>query len=396
MLLCARVSRPDGGTVAEPVSVVHTDTLSISSATNGATIYYTSSSDGSTPANPDNTNPTFPTSPTFNTLAGSTGDYPKTVTIKAFATKSSTPNSAIVTKTFTVLRDVDVDDDGLIEIHNLDMLNNIRWNLEGTSYDDEEADRDNPGTADIVEGDTGSSAGAPTAEPDNCNDNNSGTTRTLCGYELTRNLDFDIQGDYASGSLNYTSNAWRPTTGVTPAVTITSDHSLATNPGFPGIGAATGETGGFAAIFEGNGYTISNLYSRNTSTQGRNMGLFRLIQRDAAIRNVGVTDVGIYGGSAGNDYVGALVGRAAVSVENTATTISASHSTGSVDGGAGNSDRVGGLAGSIRGRVIASYSTGDADGGDGNTDRVGGLVGYNEVHNYGELQQGSSSRWRRR
>ena len=34
--------------------------------------------------------------------------------------------------------DVDKDNDGLIEIYNLDMLANIRYNLEGTSYDEDE------------------------------------------------------------------------------------------------------------------------------------------------------------------------------------------------------------------------------------------------------------------
>ena len=62
------------------------------------------------------------------------------------------------------LADVDDDNDGLIEIHTLEDLNNIRYNLAGTSY---KASASDPGNTD----------GAPSAG--------------LKGYELARNLDFD-------------------------------------------------------------------------------------------------------------------------------------------------------------------------------------------------------------
>ena len=68
-------------------------------------------------------------------------------------------NSAIASRTFTIERDVDADNNGLIEIRNLDMLDNIRHDLAGTSYK-------TSGT------DPGSSAGASTTEPDNCDDDN--------------------------------------------------------------------------------------------------------------------------------------------------------------------------------------------------------------------------------
>ena len=73
------------------------------------------------------------------------------------------------------MTDIDDDDDGLIEIWTLEQLHNIRYNLAGTSYDDEEADT---GT----DADTGVTTGAPTAATTDC------TTATnsvyLCGYEL--------------------------------------------------------------------------------------------------------------------------------------------------------------------------------------------------------------------
>ena len=40
---------------------------------------------------------------------------------------------------------------------------------------------------------TQSTVGVLKTEPSNCNDNNSDTTRTLCGYELTQNLNFALK-----------------------------------------------------------------------------------------------------------------------------------------------------------------------------------------------------------
>ena len=78
-------------------------------------------------------------------------------------------------------------------------------------------------------------------------------------------------------------------------------------------------------MFEGNGYTISNLYTRGAG----GVGLFGIIAESAEIRNVGLID--------NNSY-----------------------------GGAGESvDNVGGLVGFSSGEIIASYATGIADGGGG-------------------------------
>ena len=89
-----------------------------------------------------------------------------------------------------------------------------------------------------------------------------------------------------------------------------------------------------------------------------------LLDSGAAIRNLGVTDVDVTGDS----KVGGLVG------ENGGT-ITASYSTGSVNGGTtDNTDAsVGGLVGSNSGTITASYSAGSATG----NSYVGGLVGGN-------------------
>ena len=73
-----------------------------------------------------------------------------------------------------------------------------------------------------------------------------------------------------------------------------TDPDDATNAGFNGFGAATGTTDGFTAIFEGNGHSINNLYSRASNAGSRNVGLFRVLDSGAVIRNVGVTNVDVY------------------------------------------------------------------------------------------------------
>ena len=83
-------------------------------------------------------------------------------------------------------------------------------------------------------------------------------------------------------------------------------------------------------MFEGNGYTISNLYTRGAG----GVGLFGITAESAEIRNVGLIGNNSYGGSGGNNAC-----RRARWLNN--------------------------------GEIIASYATGDADGGW----LIGGLVG---------------------
>ena len=281
--------------------------------------------------------------------------------------------------------DIDDDNDGLIEIHNLDMFDNIRNNLAGTSYNDD-------------------TTGAPRSATANCPTDPDDDGFFLCGYELVTNLDFESYSSYASGFTSWMNKTWRPANELTPnrySTVVAPDSAV--NAGFSGIGAATGNTGGFAAIFEGNGHTITNFYSRNTTCFGTvtfscNIGLFRLTGSAAQIRNLEVTNANVYG-AGGVDKIGGLVGHnegtitessASGSVDarggdddrvgglvgqNNTSTITASYATVDADGGDGDEDYVGGLVGQNTGTITASYATGNADGGDGGTDRVGGLVG---------------------
>ena len=253
--------------------------------------------------------------------------------------------------------DVDVDNDGLIEINDINMLHNIRYNLSGTSYDDE---------FDDSTGNEGDTTGAPTtSENTECETDTDGDGAFLCGYELTGDLDFTDEDDYADNIIN---NRWRPDH---------PDPDLAGNPGWPGIGDSSTA---FSALFEGNSYTISNLYRRENNY----VGLFNRIGSDALVRNIGVIDAAVYSNVTA-DEIGVLIG------ENNGTVI-ASHASGSGFVNAGGNiaagfslgsmdkpdsiDKAGGLVGENNGTIIASYATTDVEGGN-YRDAVGGLAGLN-------------------
>ena len=258
--------------------------------------------------------------------------------------------------------DVDKDDDGLIEISDLESLNAIRYQLDGSSY---QASADTPKIK------IGCVAGG-------CK-----------GYELTRDLDFLEDASYTSATnkMMWTTGAgWRP------------------------IGSSLDS---FAAIFEGNGYTISNLMINRPGFID-DAGLFGRIKTRAKIANIGLLNVnttaknnvgGLVGTSSGggitNSYasgavngvhsVGGLVGTNAGSITNSYVivvitgsgyaagglvgtntaigTIMNSYASGAVGG----VNQVGGLVGNNIGRVTNSYVAGTARG----DDQVGGLVGVN-------------------
>ena len=247
--------------------------------------------------------------------------------------------------------DADDDNDGLIDVHDLNMLDHVRYNLSGTSYKKEF------GVAGNIEG-------APDKETDNCKTKFDGAY--LCGYELMRDLDFANADSYADGTVN---KDWRPNN---------ESPDDATNEGFDGIGKEDDE---FNAIFEGNGYSISNLYSRKADEDNSvSMGLFRETTLAVIIRNLGVVDSNVYGGDSVY-LVGSLVGY-------NRGDIVASHATGgNVDGGGGNYGEIGGLVGSNEGgSITASFATVNVHGGDGD-DNVGGLVGDSSTYddNHGKV-----------
>ena len=257
---------------------------------------------------------------------------------------------------YNLQRDIDEDGDGLIDIHTLEELNAMRYQLDGTGY------RSSEGAPKVVVGCPGNK----------CK-----------GYELMEDLDFNDKSEWTTGA------GWQP------------------------IG---GEIYRFSSIFEGNNKTISNL--RVNRPQSHNLGLFGIAGVDAEISNIGVLNVNIegnhsIGGLAGENFgiitnsyttgevaygqqvafgegegglvgynkgvvansyslvelfgrkhVGGLVGRNHGEITN-------SYAGGNVVG----SWDLGGLVGlnANRGQVTNSYATGEVRG----SKRIGGLVGWN-------------------
>ena len=151
----------------------------------------------------------------------------------------------------------------------------------------------------------------------------------------------------------------------------------------------------FSGIFDGAHFTISNL-TMDTGPYSAEIGndypsLFGQITENGEVKNLGIEDVNIIGGSC-SDYLGGLAGK-------NCGTISNCYSTGSVSGddnfgglvggnqgiisncytaatvtGEAGSGYFGGLAGKNCGTISNCYSTGSVSG----DDNFGGLVGGNQ------------------
>jgi len=144
--------------------------------------------------------------------------------------------------------DYDLDDDGLIEINDLQDLNEIRNHLDGAAL-------------------YGSSDGCP--------------VEGCVGFELTTDLDFDTNGDDV---LDAADSFWND------------------GEGWSALGDYTNR---FQAIFEGNGHTLSNLMINRPGSSYQ--GLFGYL-RDAQIRNIALR--GPLTSVTGRGYIGLLAGYA--------------------------------------------------------------------------------------
>ena len=250
--------------------------------------------------------------------------------------------------------DIDKDNDGLIEICDMEGLDEIRYQLDGTGY---------TVSADAVKIATGCPVGGCT------------------GYELTRSLDFMDAGSYrlASSSPTYT----------------VSDYNDGDDEGWEPIGAFPFSP--FRATFDGNGYTISNLMINRKSAD--RIGLFGHIQIGGTkIANLGVLNVNIMGGYSTGGLVGANSGGTVINsyatgrVEGSDTdigglvginvgtnaSITNSYAAVSVVGPGNAVDYMGGLTAQNDGMITNSYATGSVGGGD----RRGGLVGQNNFSRF--------------
>ena len=230
--------------------------------------------------------------------------------------------------------DYDLDNDNLIDVVNLAQLNAIRWDLNGDG-----AGLTGAGAAGYLAAYPGYQTGM-------------GCPGTCAGYELTANLDFDTNGD---GMVN------------------ASDEIADFRP----IG------GRYAATFQGNGRTISNM--RLTGSEGIK-GLFAETTAASKISAVGLIDPVLSDGGGFAQGTGALVGL------NRGRIYGSYVRGGAVRVGAGGeSAYIGGLVGqngernqniTTRGLIYASYSTAAVSNGNREDTRAGGLAGINQ---YGDI-----------
>ena len=236
--------------------------------------------------------------------------------------------STTFSKAISFIGDLDRDDDGLIEIGNLEELDAIRYALNGTGY----------------------------REDTNSDVSTTGCPMSQCrGYELTRDLDFLDVASYRNPTADKFS-AWQP---------IANVDNL------------------FDAVFDGNGYTISNLTIRSDSYD---VGLFGAAGSASQINNIGLLNVDIRGGENVGGIVGTssrgmirysyvhgklTVGEAIGGLVGTQIGGVMSNSYASVNIGGGKS--AGGLIGSnLGGRIDNSHSRGDIEG----EIYAGGLAGF--------------------
>ena len=267
-------------------------------------------------------------------------NVPGSTRYRVLITHTDAQNHEVTIQAGPFRSDIDQDDDGLIEIHYLEDLDAIRYQLNGESY----------------------------KSSSEATENNLGCAEEVCkGYELDRNLDFNEPEHYL-----YSENM----------------HEWQTDAGWQPI------SGLFNAAFEGNDLTISNLFINLPSATSFRVALFKHLTENAEIKNLGLLDVNIQGfirvgglaatniGLIINSYVhGSITGDSQIGglVSTNEGRIINSHTNIFVAGTGNNetSDSIGGLVGINQGTINGSYATGDVAG-DNITD-AGGLVGNNEA-----------------
>ena len=250
---------------------------------------------------------------TSTTLTNRTARTTYEVQVQAVnATDTSAWSASSEATTGVAGGDYDADGDGLIEVTQLAQLNAIRWDLDGDG--------------------TSTEAGYALAFPGAAT--GMGCPATGCaGYELTRNLDFDTDGD---GAVDADDTYWNSGWGWAPLGDYTTR---------------------FAGTFDGNGHAMAHLFiDRNV----HRIGLFGTANATSVIRNVRLHDVAV---TVAASTVGGLVGENAGAI-----------SDSSVSGAVVGRSTVGGLVGENTGTISASSATGMAS---GTLARIGGLVGEN-------------------
>ena len=265
--------------------------------------------------------------------------------------------------------DYDADNDGLIDISTLAQLDAIRHDLDG----DGAPAGDGAAYNEVFLARERSAAGRMGCPAGACT-----------GYELTASLDFDTDGEndgtHSSGTGDSGDAYYTTTTGEGGGWNPIGGHAAAVGSGFAGSDATANP---FTATFEGNGLTIDNLYinlSTTADADGRNVGLFANIGRDAVVRNLGLVSPYVKNTRTGGgnlNYNGALAGISSGAVSRVYV------DGGQVDGGqaasGGALDYAGCLLGRNTGTVTDSYATCAATATGGTRGQAGGLIGANGI-----------------
>ena len=220
--------------------------------------------------------------------------------------------------------DYDTDDDGLIEIDTIAELQGIRLDRDGDGF-----------IQPLYRSTDLAPYNAAFPNRQTVASRNSTSTRMGCparciGYELMADLDF--------------------------ATATTSLRNWA---------AST-----YQAIFEGNGYTISNLSINLTS--GSIIGFLRELGEEGVVRNLGLINPSV--------TVGDVLRIGGIAADNEGTISASWVSGGSITATDPlSSSDIGGLVGrnDITGKIIASYSTASVNAGTSSEGAAGGLVGIN-------------------
>lgn len=169
-------------------------------------------------------------------------------------------------------------------------------------------------------------------------------------YKLMANLDFNNADSYGNQSIS--GKDWNGDGNTTESIKA----QLTTGVGFKPIGNSQSP---FTGTFEGNGYTISNLYINRPNDDYQ--GLFGYAT-STSICNLGLVNAEI----TGNNFVGGLIGNT------TDSGIQTCYFDGVI---IGTGDNIAGLVGSSSTSIIEDcYSTSDING----SNYVGGLIGNSD------------------
>lgn len=197
---------------------------------------------------------------------------------------------SVISVAETQRADWDIDDDGLIEINDLDDLDSIRNHLNGTGLH---------------------------GETRNCYSENS-ENRICKGFELTTNLDFDSNAD---GILNEHDAYWNGGAGWVPIGNMgLSDYDS------------------LSAEFDGNGNIIRNLHVNGIQSGIYSAGLFSVVE-NSTIHNLGLS--GDLTSVKGILYAGAIAGvsfSSVISEIQSSVNVEGELIAGGIVGGAGSSD----------------------------------------------------------